>query len=148
MSRRRSRSRSGILPSPARFLRAGAALLVAAGVLSATACATRGSRQPVSDDPFAAARAGKQIIRIHVTNLNFADATLWAFRGGTRIRLGTVGGKQDGVFTMDWPHPDRLQMQIDLLGGGRCNTRVIETDPGDEIDLQIDVVLSRSSLCR
>jgi len=102
----------------------------------------------MSDDPFSAARAGKQMIRIHVTNLNFADATLWAFRGSTRIRLGTVGGKRDGVFTLDWPHPDRLQMQIDLLGGGRCNTRVIDTDPGDEIDLQIDVVFSRTSLCR
>ena len=39
-------------------------------------------------------------IRVHVTNLNFMDATLWAITPGGRKRLGLGTGKREDVFTV------------------------------------------------
>jgi hypothetical protein len=76
-------------------------------------------------------------IEIHVRNLNFADARLWTLQKGSRKKLGEVTGKTSKVFLVEWPIPDELQLEINFVGGGRCSTASLMTDPGDIIDFQI-----------
>ena len=92
-------------------------------------------------------RRARPTIRIEVTNLNFQDATLHALRGGERHRLGTVTGKGSATYTMEWRVPLPLQIEIDLLAGGRCTTRAITVDPGEQIQLQIEVDIRRQIDC-
>jgi hypothetical protein len=92
-------------------------------------------------------RRPRPSIRIDVTNLNFQDATLHALRGGERHRLGTVTGKGSASYTLEWRTPQTFQLEIDLLAGGRCTTRAVTIDPGDQIQLQIEVDLRRQIDC-
>ena len=86
-------------------------------------------------------------IRIDVTNLNFQDATIHALRNGERHRLGTVAGKGSASYTLEWRVPLPLQIEIDLLAGGRCTTRAVTVDPGERITLQIEVDIRRQIDC-
>lgn len=108
--------------------------------LVASACAAASQADPFSS-------AGSRSIRIEVVNLNFNDATLHALRGGDRQRLGIVSGKGSASYTMDWPMPQPLRIQIDLLAGGDCTTRAMQVDPGDIIELQIELDIERDPDC-
>jgi len=112
-------------------------------VLLLTSCSTT----PGRGDPFSGG-GGREEIRIEVRNLNFSDATLYAIGGGMRRRLGVVLGKNDAVFTIPWHFSQFLAIEIDLLASVRCTTQEMMTDPGDIIELQIDVELRRSGYCR
>ena len=120
-----------------RTVLAAAALVVA---VFAGGCA--GSR---TDNPFQGGAQGERSIRVEVRNLNFADATLYAYRGSERIRMGIVTGKTDAEFTVPWTVTVPLRIEIDLLAGDRCITRPMSVDPGDVIQVQIEIDL-RSSL--
>jgi hypothetical protein len=91
---------------------------------------------------------GSDAIRIYVTNRNFMDATVWAMTTGTRRKLGTITGKRDEVFTLPWDFATDLWLEIDMLAGGRCTTERLPVDPGDDIEVIIDVDMSGSPLCR
>mgnify|MGYP005871471973 CR=1 FL=1 len=85
-------------------------------------------------------------IRIFVTNLNFMDATLWAVTNGTRDKLGVVTGKRDAVYTLPWRGYTDLRMEIDMLP--RCRTESLPVNPGDDIELIINVEMLNSPLCK
>jgi len=121
--------------------------LLALGAIS-VAAGCGGIGQQLDPGPFERAQAGEQRVSIHVTNLNFSEATLWAVTRGGRDRLGTVGGKGDAVYTLPWNIPQPLQIEIDLLAGPRCMTAPLEVDPGDQLDLQIELDLGRQPNCR
>ena len=90
-----------------------------------------------------------QEIRIHILNLNFQDATVWAMvRDGHRERLGTVSGKREAWFTMPWRFSQPLRLEFDLVAGPRCRTENITVDPGDVLDLQIAADFFRTEGCR
>ena len=113
--------------------------------LLVTACATGGKK---SGNPFATS-AGEQQIHIRVQNNNFYDATIWAVvRGARHSKLGTVVGKQDADFTMQWSFSEPLQLEIDLLTGNqRCRTDPLTVDPGDILELQITVDFGQMRGC-
>lgn len=121
---------------------AGLGALLVALVLSG--CAT-GSATP-ADDPFDGARPAT--IRIIVQNRNFSDVRLYTHRRGARKMLGSVTGKQDREFTIDWNMTDPLSVEIDLIAGPKCMTREMQVDPGDILELQIAPVFTTSSFCR
>lgn len=112
-------------------------------VLLLTSCST----VPGQGSPFSGGGVREEI-RIEVRNLNFSDATLWAIGGGMRRRLGVVPGKDDAAFTVPWRISQVLAIEIDLLAGVRCTTQEMIADPGDIIELQIDLELRRSGYCR
>jgi hypothetical protein len=118
----------------------GAALVA----LALSGCAT-GSRTG-DVDPFNEARPTS--VRIIVQNRNFSDARLYTHRRGARKLLGSVTGKQDAEFTIDWDMTDPLSIEIDLLAGPKCMTREMQVDPGDVLELQIAPVFTNSSACR
>lgn len=130
----------------------------AAGTLLLLVVATAGCLQtgrPLSgggsrsDDPFGTSTERPNRIRIDVRNLNFQDARLYVIRGGgARRSLGSVGGKQDETFTVDWNMNDDIRIEINLLAGPTCTTRRMQVQPGDILELQINSVFSQSSFCR
>lgn len=117
-------------------------LAVLLATLVGTGCLRGGA-----SNPFVASEGGERSIRIEVRNFNFADATLWALRGGERIRMGVVTGKTDRSFDVRWTVTLPLQIEIDLLAGDRCVTRPMSVDPGEVIQLQIAVDLASSPDC-
>lgn len=91
---------------------------------------------------------GSRNVRIDVLNLNFSDATLWALRGGERVRLGIVRGKQEESFEIGWPLSLPLRIEIDFLAGPRCMTGQLPVDPGDVIYLELHEDPAREFVCR
>lgn len=102
----------------------------------------RSSRATFPSDP------GAESIRVYVTNRNFMDATVWALTTGSRDRLGIVTGKREAVFTIPWDFSTDLWLEIDMLAGARCTTESLPVDPGDDIEVIIDVDMNGSPLCR
>ncbi|MEX2466266.1 MAG: hypothetical protein WD995_05115 [Gemmatimonadota bacterium] len=121
-------------------------LTVCALALVVTGCAG-GQLQSDGGGPFAASADGPQTISIHVRNLNFSEATLWAVSNSGRQRLGVIGGKGDNVYRITWDFSQALQVEIDLLAGPRCTTEPLQVDPGDTLDLQIEVNMQRQFSC-
>jgi len=121
----------------AKKIRARAFLSLLAVLLAG--CASAGG----SENPFSERQSQ---IRLHVLNLNWADARLYVHRSSQRVPLGTVAGKGEETFTLDWPMSYPLRVEFDLLAGGRCTTRELSVDPGDVIDLQIPSTI-RGGVC-
>ena len=82
-----------------------------------------------------------------VQNRNFADARLYTYRRGTRSLLGTVTGKTDRNFVLDWNQTDPMYMEINLVAGPRCFTEEMQVDPGDVLELQIAIDFSTTRGC-
>lgn len=121
--------------------------VVATALVALMGCSAQG--RALGDDPFASGSDDRPSrIRIEVMNLNFNDARLYAIRDGGRITIGTVGGKQDGSFTLEWRYSQDLRIQIDLLAGPTCTTPRLQVEPGDILELQISSVFNQSSFCR
>ncbi len=119
-------------------------LVAAAAALVISGCAT-GNR---ADAPEPFTRARPSSIRVIVQNRNFSDARLYTYRRGTRQFLGSVTGKQDGEFTVDWNMTGPLAVEIGLIAGPKCLTREMQVDPGDILELQIAPVFTSSTFCR
>jgi hypothetical protein len=119
-----------------------AALALLAAALAATGC----SRIPGAvQDPFDYSAPGQ--IRLFVINHDFNDATLFAFRGAQRIRLGIVTGKGEASYTIPWPSTQALRVQISLLTQNTCTTPELQVDPGEILELQIQIQQMRGGEC-
>jgi hypothetical protein len=114
-------------------------------LLSMAGCAAAGTG---ASDPFAGG-GREDTVLLRVRNINFADARLYTIRrGASRQLLGSVGGKQDAEFTLDWEFSEPLRIEINLLAGPTCTTEELIVDPGDVLDLQIESVFNQSRFCR
>jgi len=132
------RPRTERRPSAERRPRAVRRLASLLAVLVAGCASASGGESPFTER--------EMQIRLHVLNLNWADARLYAHRSSQRVPLGTVAGKGEETFTLDWPMSFPLRVEFDLLAGGRCITRELSVDPGDMIDLQIPSAI-RGGVC-
>jgi len=122
------------------------ALLAALAVPTLSGCS---SASTTSGDPFggAVAQGSRSELRIVVTNRYIGEVTLFAVSGGgRRVRMGTVGGLNDGSFSVSWPNQDNLQVEIRALGGSRYVTQSIFAAPGDTVELFVESQLSYSRL--
>ena len=120
--------------------RAVRTMAVLLGLLSAGSCLGKLGRAP---DPFTTRpHAGTGAIEVEVQSLNFNDASIFAIRQGERIRLGTVTGKSDQTFTLDWNFALPLQFEAQLVGGRSCRVQELMVDPGDRLWLRIPVEVS------
>jgi outer membrane biogenesis lipoprotein LolB len=111
---------------------------VSAAVLALCAACATSQSQPLDQFPIERTRD----LTLHVENQNFYDATLYAVSDAQRLRLGIVGGHQDGDFTFRWRQLD-LRIEIDLLSVGKYVTDELPVDEGDELELQIQPDLHR-----
>lgn len=116
-------------------------MLVFGALPFAAAC---GGIDPATD-PFNPS-AGEVVIEVQ--NQNFLDATIYAIAPGVRRRLGTVTGKSDQRFRLDWDYSRPLQINIDLLAGGACRTRELLVNPGEVVLLVVEANLESDPDCR
>lgn len=93
-------------------------------------------------NPFAPAGEREEEVRVSVENQNFGDATVYARRGGERIRLGSVTGKSDQTFTVKWRFSLPMEFDIQIIGGQGCRIRPLTVDPGDKVFVRIPVEVS------
>jgi hypothetical protein len=98
-----------------------------------------------SRDPFhGGAEGGQGRISVRVENQNFGDAVVHASRGGERVRLGSVIGKSEETFIMEWRFSLSLEFEVNIVGGGRCLVTPLSVDPGDRIWVKIPTHLGAS----
>ena len=120
------------LPGSSDVLRA---TLVLVTVAATSACGALANNTP---NPFdGAARSGEDRLRIQIQNMNFNDVTVYAVSSGQRVRLGTVTGKTDESFQIDWNFANPISFQVDVIGGRGCDTSAIPVDPGARVWVQI-----------
>ncbi len=119
-------------------------LIVAAVCATLVGCAS--SSAPPS--PFDPGAASANRIRLEVENMDFNDATLHAITDGGRERLGTVSGKGQGNFDIEWPFTRDLRIEINLLASDRYTTPRLTVSPGERVRLRIQTPLNRSFLIR
>jgi len=73
---------------------------------------------------------------IEVRNDNFNQARIFALWNGDRRRLGSVGGNQTEIFTLDWRTQD-LRLEVDFLAAGGFVSDRISVNPGDQLYFRI-----------
>lgn len=84
--------------------------------------------------PSATTALPRQELTVEVRNYNFYDATIYAFHGGERLRLGMAQGKTNTNFTFRWDLGD-LRFIIDFIGAGELVGESLPVYPGDELIL-------------
>jgi hypothetical protein len=99
------------------------------------ACGGRNASPPASPE---APGFDELAVTLAVENRNFNDATVYAFDGGVRQRVGRVTGKTNATFTFKWFSP-QLQMIIDFTGGGTLASERLILNPGRGGDLQLTI---------
>lgn len=92
-------------------------------------------------------QAQEDRLRIQVQNMNFNDITVYAVSSGQRVRLGSVTGKTDQSFRLDWNYAEPITFEVDVLGGQGCRTIPLSVDPGARVWLQIPTEVGVSE-CR
>ena len=113
----------------------------AAAVALVLACGGRNASPPASPE---APGFDELAVTLAVENRNFNDATVYAFDGGVRQRVGRVTGKTSATFTFKWFSP-QLQMIIDFTGGGNLASERLIINPGRGSDLQLIIGPAESS---
>jgi len=98
-------------------------------------CATNPAE---GETPFRAVRGdrGSEDVRITIQNVDFRDATVYARWSGVRRRVGFVVGKTSKTFRMRWLS-ERLQLEVDFVGGGGYRTESIDVLQGDHLNFVI-----------
>ena len=114
-------------------------LRLAVAAFLALTVAGCGLAKGAARNPFAAAgsRGGDGRVQVLVDNQNFGDATVHAYRGSERFRLGEVTGKTEKSFTVRWNFSLPIEFDIHLVGGGDCRVRGMPVDPGDRVWVRI-----------
>ena len=89
-------------------------------------------------DAFRAVRGdiGSEDVRITVENVDFRDATVYALWNGVKRRVGFVVGKTTKTFRMRWLS-ERLQFEVDFVGGGGYRSESIGALRGDHFNFVI-----------
>ena len=75
-------------------------------------------------------------ITLTVENQNYSDATIYAWWGGNRIRLGLATGSTTQTFESDW-RGGQLMVQVDFIGGGQYLIETFGVFEGDHLQLTI-----------
>ena len=92
----------------------------------------------------------KEEISVEVRNQNFYDATVYAYRLGSRIRLGVVESHSTRSFEFAWTIVD-LRFLVDFLANGCILTEQLQVSRGDDLLLILeaqDYRKASQALCR
>ncbi|RMH18340.1 MAG: hypothetical protein D6701_06395 [Gemmatimonadetes bacterium] len=124
------------------FLRGRSAVLCAALVLTASACAhTRSS-------PWDEARRNAEVA-VQVTNHNWSDVRVHVVHLGNRARLGQVTSQSERLFTISrsvMPSTRRVRFLITPIGSSeRYTTDALYLAAGQRVNIRVENLLSTSS---
>lgn len=91
----------------------------------------------------------KKPIRLYVQNNNWLDVNVYAVRGSTRFRLGTVRSNAGTFFELPshvTGNGFTVQLQVSPIGRRGSVTETVQISPGDIVEWQIQNSLNLSSL--
>ncbi len=92
----------------------------------------------------------RQPVQVYVENSNFLDMDIFAVRGATRIRLGTVRSQQGQFFDLPASAIDagqQLQLLADPIGSRASHrTGTVMINPGDVVEWRLGNSLNQSTL--
>ncbi len=92
----------------------------------------------------------KEKVSVEVQNQNFYQATVYAYRLGSRTRLGIVESQGTRSFDFVWTTGD-LRFLVDFLANGCVLTQPMAVDRGDDLLLILepqDYRRARQAVCR
>ena len=92
----------------------------------------------------------KEKVSVEVQNQNFYQATVYAYRLGSRTRLGIVESQGTRSFDFVWTTGD-LRFLVDFLANGCVLTQPMAVDRGDDLLLILepqDYRRAREAVCR
>ena len=117
-------------------------------VFAAFACAGGSS----TGAPMSSVRSadGREAVSVEVQNQNFYQATVYAYRAGSRTRLGVVEGLSTRSFEFVWITGD-LRFLVDFLASGCILTERLSVNRGEEVLLILepqDYRRASQALCR
>lgn len=87
-------------------------------------------------------------LTLRVENRQLSEATLYALSGADRLRLGTVNSMAVSRIRVPWRGFGTLQVEINILGGGRFVTAPLDAGEGYTLNLTIADPLEASELYR
>ena len=95
-------------------------------------------------------KAGPKPVRVYVQNNNWLDVRVYAVRGSTRFRLGTVHSQQGQFFELPTHMTEsgqHVQLQADPVGSARSKTMPdVMINPGDIVEWNIENSLDLSRI--
>ena len=101
-----------------------------------------------TDSPFR--RIVDRPVQLEVDNNNFLDVSVYAVAGGVSLRIGDVGVKNKGTFTLD---PDRIsmvsgvQVLVDPIGSDRTYlSPTVYPYGGATLELSVGAYIDQSFL--
>jgi hypothetical protein len=114
-------------------LRKGIDLRVVMGavLLATSGCVSSGG----AADPFTG--PAKSQIVIEVDNQGFNQATVWMISSAGERRLGTVNGKGEKSYTLQWPRSGDLRLRVRVVGKRGFTTARQLVFPGENVELRI-----------
>lgn len=90
------------------------------------------------DNPFRRSSPSARRVSVHITNLNFTQATVYGILQGNRQRMGIVEGRKEAVLSLPISVPSELYLEVDFLAGPVCFTERILVAPGDELQITLN----------
>ncbi len=84
-----------------------------------------------------------------VDNRNWQDVTIYALRGGLRVRLGTVTSMQTARFVLstEMTGSTRLRLMADPVGSlGTFTSEPLRVEPGDQVQWRLANELVQSAI--
>jgi hypothetical protein len=122
------------------------AVAAASVALVALASCTSVDRTGSAGGEVASARDAVSLV---VVNNHYADMDVYAIRGGSRVRIGTVTGNTKASFTLDrsmYPTGE-LSLVADPIGGfGTARSGRLAVSRGDEVEFRIMPVIDQSTV--
>ncbi|MFQ5889023.1 MAG: hypothetical protein ACE5JR_03110 [Gemmatimonadota bacterium] len=122
------------------------AALALAGV-TALGCASGRPEPPAAEGEEAPATEPTRIV---VENANVLDVTVYAVRGGTVVRLGTVSAKTTAAFNLPpifQQTAAELRFLVDPVGSTAAFlSDQVHVQPGDDLELDVKTVLDHSTI--
>ena len=95
-----------------------------------------------------AAAAPPEPVEVTVNNSNYLDVDVFAVRGSSRSRIGSVTGLSSATFLLPVHHAadGNLQLLVDPIGSNATYlTDKIAVNPGQHVELTVTAVLRMSS---
>lgn len=74
----------------------------------------------------------RDLVLLTVDNQNFKDATIYARWNGERRQIGTVTGKSQHTFELEW-RSHRILIEVDFVAGGHYRSNAMDVDRGDHL---------------
>jgi hypothetical protein len=98
-----------------------------------------------ADNPFQRAEAEERVV-LRVENRNDSDARIFIRPRGRRTPLAEVRSRDLVFLEFAWPRGMPLDLEVDLLAGGRFRPSPLPMNPGIRVELIIAADVRRSVL--